>query len=84
MLVLSRKLGEKLYIGDDICITIVRLSPGRVGIGIEAPRSLTILRDEQLKIDMATTTPDGRIPPKGGSGTAPSAEGRRKGRDQAR
>ena len=37
MLVLTRKLMEKLFIGDDICVTVVRLEAGQVRLGIEAP-----------------------------------------------
>ena len=46
MLVLSRKVNERIQIGDEITITIVRVSSGSVRIGIEAPGHLTILRDE--------------------------------------
>ena len=40
MLVLTRKLMEKLFIGDDICVTVVRLEGGQVRLGIEAPREV--------------------------------------------
>ena len=40
MLVLTRKLMEKLVIGDDICITVVRIEGGQVRLGIEAPREV--------------------------------------------
>jgi len=46
MLVLSRKQGESLRLGDDIEITVLRLSSGAVSLGIKAPRSLAILRGE--------------------------------------
>ena len=46
MLVLSRKVNERIQIGADITITVVRVSTGSVRIGIEAPGHLTILRDE--------------------------------------
>ena len=46
MLVLTRKLLEKLYIGDDICVTVVRLEGGQVRLGIEAPRQISVLRGE--------------------------------------
>lgn len=46
MLVLSRKVGEKLLIGSDVVITIVRIGDSHVRIGIEAPKSLNIVRDE--------------------------------------
>src|SRR3954468_16339512 len=46
MLVLTRKLMEKLFIGDDICIAVVRLEEGRVRLGIEAPREVAVVRAE--------------------------------------
>ncbi len=46
MLVLSRKSGEKFWIGDNIAITVVRISGGGVRIGIEAPDELVVMRDE--------------------------------------
>ena len=46
MLVLTRKLLEKLYIGDDICVTVVRLEGGQVRLGIEAPREISVVRAE--------------------------------------
>jgi carbon storage regulator len=46
MLVLSRKLYEKIVINGDIIITVVRLGNNQVGIGIEAPDSVGIFRQE--------------------------------------
>jgi carbon storage regulator len=46
MLVLSRKLGEKVYIGDDICVTVVEIDRGKIRLGIEAPRDVPIYRQE--------------------------------------
>ncbi|MFE8696499.1 carbon storage regulator CsrA [Cytobacillus sp. FJAT-53684] len=46
MLVLSRKKGETIKIGDDIEITIVALANDQVKIGIQAPRNIEILRKE--------------------------------------
>lgn len=46
MLVLARKLNEKIKLGDDIEITIVAISGDTVRIGINAPRDLKILRNE--------------------------------------
>lgn len=46
MLVLTRKLLEKLYIGDNICITVVRLEGGQVRLGIDAPREVPVVRAE--------------------------------------
>ncbi len=46
MLVLTRKAGEGIIIGDDIKITVVELKGGGVRLGIEAPRDLKIHRQE--------------------------------------
>jgi carbon storage regulator len=46
MLVLSRKAGEKILIGDKISVTVVRIAPGIVRIGVEAPHDLPIVREE--------------------------------------
>jgi carbon storage regulator len=46
MLVLSRQPGEKILIGDNIEITVVGISGGKVKIGIEAPRTVNIKRKE--------------------------------------
>lgn len=46
MLVLSRKTGERIQIGDQIVVTVVRIGPNSVRIGIEAPRDMQVLRDE--------------------------------------
>jgi carbon storage regulator len=48
MLVLTRKVGEEIYIGDRICIKVMEISGSRVRLGIEAPVSLRIYREEVL------------------------------------
>lgn len=53
MLVLSRKEGEQLLIGDNIVLTISRLSGNRVAIGIEAPRDVRIVRGELNRHEVA-------------------------------
>ncbi len=55
MLVLSRKAGEKLMIGDDVVLTINRISGNRVAIGIEAPKNVRIVRGELEKAQVATS-----------------------------
>ncbi|MEO6808750.1 MAG: carbon storage regulator [Isosphaeraceae bacterium] len=37
---------EKLYIGDAICVTVVRMEGGQVRLGIEAPREVPVVRAE--------------------------------------
>ena len=46
MLVLSRKTGERIWIGDDIAVTVVRITGGGVRIGIEAPSEMPVVREE--------------------------------------
>ena len=51
MLVLSRKVGERIWIGEEISVTVVRITGGGVRIGIEAPGELPVVREE-LKIEI--------------------------------
>ncbi len=46
MLVLSRKPGEQVYIGDNITITVVEIKGNRIRLGITAPESVSVLRAE--------------------------------------
>ncbi|HWA98905.1 MAG TPA: carbon storage regulator CsrA [Pirellulales bacterium] len=46
MLVLNRKLGEKIYIGDDIVITVVTTGNDRVRLGFECPKTIPVHRAE--------------------------------------
>ena len=74
MLVLTRKLMEKLFIGDDICVTVVRIEGGQVRLGIEAPRDVSVVRSELVperqsgpshRINGAgNATPPSEAPPK--------------------
>jgi len=48
MLVLSRKVNEKVMVGDDIVITIVKIDRNQVRIGIEAPGHVPVYREEIL------------------------------------
>ena len=46
MLVLSRKVGERILIGDKIAITVVKIGHGGVRVGVEAPPELAVVREE--------------------------------------
>lgn len=48
MLVIDRRIGERIAIGDEIVITVVRKAKGKVRIGIDAPREVLVLREELL------------------------------------
>jgi carbon storage regulator (csrA) len=49
MLVIGRKKGESILIGDDIEITIVKLDDGQVKLAISAPKEILVLRKELYK-----------------------------------
>jgi carbon storage regulator len=68
MLVVSRKVGERVLIGDQITVTVIKVGSGGVRIGIQAPKEMAVVReelalqvreaeqrkiDEQLTIDLA-------------------------------
>ena len=57
MLVLSRKLGEKICIGENICITVVDIDRGKIRLGIEAPRNVPVFRQELLPLKPGTDIP---------------------------
>lgn len=46
VLVLSRKVGERILIGDKIAVTVVKIGHGGVRIGVEAPPELAVVREE--------------------------------------
>ena len=46
MLVLSRKLGERIHIGSNIIVTVVAVDGQRIRLGIEAPKDISIRREE--------------------------------------
>ena len=46
MLILTRKLGERINIGDDIVVTLVEIKGTQVKLGIDAPQSIAIHRHE--------------------------------------
>jgi carbon storage regulator len=57
MLVLSRKPGERILIGDNVSVTIVRIGPNTVRLGIDAPRAMNIVREELCHRDEAAEAP---------------------------
>lgn len=46
MLVLSRKVGQRILIGDKITVTVVKVGHGGVRIGVDAPPELAVIREE--------------------------------------
>lgn len=55
MLVLSRLVGEKIVVGENVTIVVSRILPGRVVLGVQAPRNVLVMREELL--DTKSTHP---------------------------
>ena len=64
MLVLTRKVGESFKIGQDITVTVVRVTGGGVRIGIEAPSGYTVVREELLGREDLVAQRDRPVHPK--------------------
>jgi len=64
MLILTRRIGEVLRIGDDVSITILGVKGNQVRIGIDAPKDVAVHREEIYQ----------RIKREEGQGEAPSSE----------
>jgi carbon storage regulator len=62
MLVLTRKVGQRVLIGDNVAVTVVRVSQGTVRLGIEAPPETPIVREE-LQLEMDASDPAKAAPP---------------------
>ena len=62
MLVLSRKQGQKVCIGNGIEVTVVSISGNRIQLGIEAPVDVRVLRGE---LTTSTAIPAKEVPPTG-------------------
>jgi len=58
MLVLSRKVGQRILIGDKIAVTVVRIGQGGVRIGIEAPDEFLVVREELKQGEAAQLAAD--------------------------
>lgn len=60
MLVLSRKVGEKVVIGGDITVTVIEVRGDKVRLGFLAPKDVTVNREEvQAAIDSETESGKG-------------------------
>jgi carbon storage regulator len=57
MLVLSRKLNEKIVIDGEIVVTVVKIDRNQVRIGIEAPGHVPVYREELLRDDHYAAVP---------------------------
>lgn len=76
MLVLSRKIGEKLVIDGGIVVTVNRIAGNRVTLGIEAPDHVRIIRSElQPVVEAFASGQEPRIPVLSGFGEASDVAG---------
>ena len=80
MLVLTRREGESLYIGDGIRVTIVSVEGERVKVGVEAPREMHIFREELL----SDTCEENRKAAASASALWPLAGERRRSKEQGK
>lgn len=55
MLVLTRRINERIIIGDDIVVTVLEVHGDQVRIGIDAPREIKVFREEVLQRDQAVS-----------------------------
>jgi carbon storage regulator len=46
MLILTRKVGERLIIGDDIAVTVLSVKGNQVRVGVQAPADIAVHREE--------------------------------------
>ena len=46
MLILTRRLGERILIGDDVTVTVLRVKGNQVRLGVNAPKSISVQREE--------------------------------------
>jgi carbon storage regulator len=61
MLILTRRAGETVQIGDDVAVTVVAIKGHQVRIGVKAPRSVTVDREEifgRKRSELASRLPD--------------------------
>jgi len=73
MLVLSRKIGEKIHVGGNITIEVRRVAGNRVTLAVDAPRDVRILRGELKDAALAFDEPEPEAaPPTASKGNVPT------------
>jgi carbon storage regulator len=73
MLVLTRRVGEQILIGDEIVLTVVRIQGDKVRLGIEAPKHIAVHRDElRQRLNAAAELSNPLVGPVGSKPTAPA------------
>lgn len=74
MLVLSRKAGERIQIGDNVTVIVQRISGNRVALGIEAPDHVKIIRGELERLVTQFDDPQPEVPSTSSSSSRPPQE----------
>ena len=64
MLVLTRRIGENIIIGDDITVTVLSVSRNQIRIGVNAPDDVTVHREEVYERIQAGIAPGEEMPSK--------------------
>ncbi len=70
MLILTRRVGETLMVGDDISVTVLGVKGNQVRIGVNAPRNVSVHREEiyeRIRHEQDEDLPDGASEPDTGS-----------------
>lgn len=57
MLILSRGIGQKIRISDNITVTVVDIDRGKIRLAIDAPKDVPIFREELLRKEKPTNAP---------------------------
>lgn len=74
MLVLTRKVGESLIIGDRIRITVVKVYEGQVRLGVEAPPDVAVYREELMDWEPGAVPEEAEAETPGGGAAAAGEE----------
>ena len=71
MLILTRRIGETIHIGDDVSVTVMGTQGNQVRIGIQAPKSVAIFREEifnRIQVENKESDVSSEAGPRSGDG----------------
>ncbi|HZO22498.1 MAG TPA: carbon storage regulator CsrA [Steroidobacteraceae bacterium] len=73
MLILTRRVGETLMVGNDVTVTVLGVKGNQVRVGINAPKSVAVHREEIFVRIQRENSAATQAPPDGAGGEAPRA-----------